>query len=244
MQKFVHFHRTGNRPADAFYLLLRSVPQLVIFLLAARLGVLRETVEVVPITHLGDDLVDRVYHYPQAGGLTQSLGFPHFSVEIVDLLEFAVHVIKLTVRGVDTVTGPGLGSWLGPVLLLGLPGGRLGGLGGPRAGPVHAPAGVSAVLGAGAGQPVLAELGFVLLLGVLEVREINDESFHFSGMFGRSLQYKSDVEIRDDISDVTKVFPTHTILSTKHDCLISSLLKANVGSDMLDCLPTWVCVRD
>ena len=130
------------------------------------------------------------------------------------------------------------------VLLLALPGGGLGGLGGPRAGPVHAPAGVSAVLGAGAGQPVLAELGFVLLLGVLEVREINDESFHFSGMFGLSLQYKSDVEIRDDISDVTKVFPTHTILSTKHDCLISSLLKANVGSDMLDCLPTWVCVRD
>ena len=58
------------------------------------------------------------------------------------------------------------------------------------------------------------------------------------------IQYKSDVEIRDDISDVTKVFPSHTILSTKHDCLISSLLKANVGSDILDCLPTWLCERD
>ena len=62
-------------------------------------------------------------------------------------------------------------------------------------------------------------------------------------MFSR---YRTDLDWRWylRISDVTKVFPSHTILSTKLDCLISSLLKANVGSDILDCLPTWLCERD
>ena len=68
---------------------------------------MRQAVELISVTDLRDDLVHGVYHYAHIlpAGLYKSLCVLHFPVEVVYLLQFAVHVIELTVRGVHAVTG-------------------------------------------------------------------------------------------------------------------------------------------
>ena len=115
MQKFVHFHWAGNGPTYAFYLLLGFVPEFVIFLFRVQPGVLRQAVHLVTVTDLRDDLVYRVYHHTvtvagQAGQVTnnsQPLSVLHFSIEIIDFLQFSVHIVEVTVCGVERLTGSG-----------------------------------------------------------------------------------------------------------------------------------------
>ena len=119
MQEFVHFHRAGNGATYAFYLLLGFVPQLAALWFRVQPGVLGQAVHLVTVTALRDDLVHRVYHHTLAvtGGFTnttntihtQSLSVLHFPVEIIDFLQLSVHVVEVTVCGVETLTRPGEG---------------------------------------------------------------------------------------------------------------------------------------